>query len=250
MRSLLSLTRLYLIGSLHQQTHLATLFLGVVLFMLPAYINAFSLGVDAFETVTKDFGLLLIGYFIVGMAILLGSTSVPNDRQTRGIYPILARPISRTVFLSSHLLAVVVLLAGSVIFLGSCLCISAGVMVRHFDTTLFIALYGSFLQAALIGAACLAFSVRISPTASGTLGAILFFVGQLSSDFFGLWLPSPVAEIAKASLPDLSLLALKDPVVHGLSIDLMYLLSVSLYALGWAVVLLLLAKVAFEEVDL
>lgn len=250
MKPILSLTRLYLLGSLRRQTHLATLFLGVILFMLPAYINAFSLGMDTFQVVTKDFGLILIGYFAVGMAILLGSTSVPQDRESRAIYPILARPLSRLAFLTSHLLALVALIAGSLLFLGICLGVSTALMVRLFDDTLFVALYGSFLQAVLIGGVCLACSVRLSPSAAGSVGAVLFFLAQLSSDFLRLWLPQRMVGLLKAAMPDLSLLTFKEAVVHGASVSPSYLLYATLYALGWMIFTLYLANVVFEEVDL
>ena len=76
MTTVLRLSRLYFLGKVRQQVHLATLFLGVILFMLPAYVNAFSLGVHAFERISKDFGLTLIHYFGMGLSILLASSSI------------------------------------------------------------------------------------------------------------------------------------------------------------------------------
>lgn len=250
MSSLLSLAWLYLLGTLRRQAHLATLFLGVVLFMLPAYVNAFSLGVSTFEIVSKDFGLILIGYFTVGMAVLLGSTTVPTDRETRSVHPVLARPVSRGLYLAAHLLAVLAMLAGSLLFLGLCLTFSIGLMVHHFDLSAFTALYGSFLQAAVVAAVCMMLSIRLSAAASGTAGVVLFLVGHLSGDFFALFLGPHLGAVAKAMLPDLSLLALKNLVVHGHAISSFYLGQATLYALGWAALALWGAREMFQEVDL
>lgn len=251
MSSILALARLYLLGSLRRQAHLTTLFLGAVLFLLPSYVNSFSLGVEAFERVAKDFGLIVIGYFTVGMALLLGSTAVPHDRETRSIYPVLARPLSRAVYLTAHFLATTAMLAGSLLFLGFCLCVSVGLMLRELDPGLGLALYGSFLQGVVIAAACLMLSIRWSPAVAGSAGAALFLIGHLSPDFFSLLLGnSRIGVVAKAALPDMSALALKDAVVHGLPVAPSYLGAMTFYALGWVAIFLVLAKEAFEEVDL
>lgn len=251
MSSILSLSWLYLLGSLRRQAHLTTLFLGAILFLLPSYVNSFSLGVDAFERVAKDFGLILIGYFAVGMALLLGSTAVPADRESRSIYPILARPLSRAGYLTAQFMASLAMLAGSLLFLGLCLGLSLGLMLRQVDMGLALALYGSFLQGIVISAACLMLSIRWSPAVAGTVGAILFLVGHLSRDLFTLVLgKSQLAALAKAALPDMSALALKDVVVHAIPVSPGYLVGMTFYALGWVTVFLALANEFFREVDL
>ncbi len=253
MRAVLALARLYLLGCLRRQVHLATLFLGVVLFMLPAYVNVFSMGSGAIERISKDFGLTLITYFTVAMAVLLGSTSLPADLETRSLYPVLARPLSRGGFLVAHYLAISAMLAGSAVFLCLCLMTSMGLMIRQFDPSLLIALYGAFLQAAVIAALCLMVSVRLRSAAAGVLGALMFLVGNFSADFFRLWLPggmSAIAGVLKAFLPDLSAFALKDPVIHQVATPPAYLLGITVYGVGWVILLLILARFAFEEVDL
>ena len=141
MMETLILTHLYFLGSVRRQVHLATLFLGAILFMLPAYINAFSLGINAFERVSKDFGLTLIGYFGIAMAILLASTSIPRDLENRSIYPVLARPVRRYQYLLAHYLALVALLACSYLFLGVCLSAAVSALTHELDLTLFRSLH-------------------------------------------------------------------------------------------------------------
>ncbi len=245
----LVLAKLYLLGSLRRQAHLATLFLGFVLFLLPAYVNAFSLGADTLEKVAKDFGLILIGYFLVAMALFLGSTAVPGDVEARSIYPILARPISRGTYLLAHLLATLSLLVGSAIFLSLCLSLSIGLMIRELDAMVLLAVYGSFLQAAILAAISLGLSIRLAPAAAGTLGALVFLAGHLSGDFARLLLGG-AGPLAKAALPDLSLLALKEPALHGLVIGPSYLGGITIYTALWSAIALLAARTAFEEVDL
>lgn len=252
MKPILAATRLYLVGSFRQQVHLATLFLAVLLFMLPAYINAFSLGLHAFQKVTTDFGLTLIGYFLLGLGILLGSTSLPEEIETRRLYPVLVRSISRTGFLLAHLLAVLAVLALSGLVLGLCLAASLGLMTRSFDSWIFQAILGSFLQAAVVSALCLACSVRLSPALSAVVGLAIFVVGSLSNDLMVLLfgISESFAVFAKAAFPDLSAFALKDSAVEHLPVTPGRLALLVTYAAGWVALSLAAARTHFEEVDL
>lgn len=258
MRVTLYLAKLYLLGSVRRQVHLATLFMAVILLMLPAYINSFSLGVDAFDRVAKDFGLTIISYFSVVMAIMLGSSSVPKELETRSLYPILARPISRGGYLTAHFLALMVALGASLLFLGGSFSLSMAAMTKSFDPNILQGTYACFLQAIVVGAVCLAFSVRCSPALAGTVGAAAFLIGSLSDAFIrfflvedrGSALSAALAKALKAALPDLSLFNIKDPMIHGLAIPPGYMLSISYYAIIWVILLILAARLAFQKVDL
>lgn len=253
MKAVWPLAQLYIKGSLRRQVHLATLFLAFVLVMLPAYVNAFSVGPEAFEIISKDFGLTLIGYFIVGMGLMLGSTTVPNDLEARSVYPVLARPLSRAGFLLAHLLAVATMLAGSLAFLGACLSVSIGLILRDIYPTLVFSLYGSFLQALVVAALCLMLSIRFRPAAAASIVAPVFLVGSFSSDLVRLLLggiPRWLAELIKALIPDFSAFALKAPSVHNESVGLLYLMVITGYAAGWVAFSLWVARAAFQEVDL
>ena len=253
MKTVLALAQLYLKGSLRRQVHLATLFLAFVLLILPAYVNAFSVGPEAFETISKDFGLTLIGYFIVGMGLMLGSTTVPSDLEARSVYPVLARPLSRAGFLLAHLLAAAMMLGGSLLFLGASLSFSIALILRDIFPTLIFSLYGSFLQAVVVAALCLMLSVRVRPAAAASLVALVYLLGSFSSDLVRLILggaPRVLAEALKALLPDFSSFALKSASVHNDTVALPYLLVITAYALGWVAFSLWIASQAFEEVDL
>jgi ABC-type transport system involved in multi-copper enzyme maturation permease subunit len=258
MRLAVELSWLYLLAGLRRKVHMATLFVGLLLLALPSYINAFSLGVNAFERVSKDFGLTLIGLFGVGMAILLGSSSVPGDLQSRSIYPILARPIPRSGYLAAHLLSLTFLLGGCMLFLGCCLTASLGLKSGSFDGGVLIGVYGAFLQAVVVGAVCLTFSVVCSPALAGTIGSAVFLVGNMSGVFIRFFLvedrdsavSATLAKTLKGVLPNLTLFNIKDPVVHQIPLPSGYLLSISYYAVIWVVLLLALARLAFQRVDL
>lgn len=258
MRAILALTQLYFLGNVRRQVHLATLFLGVILLMLPAYINAFSLGVNAFERVSKDFGLTLINYFGVGMAILLASSSIPKDVENRSLYPVLARPLHRSQYIVAHFLALTLLLACSFVFLGVCTTLSITAMTRTLDLSIFIAVFSSFLLACVVGSICMAVSTIASPALAGTVGAFVFLVGSLPGAFIRFFLvedresqfSAGLATAFKAALPNLSVFSLKDPIVHQMAFHPAYLGAVTAYALVWVACALLAATILFGRRDL
>jgi ABC-type transport system involved in multi-copper enzyme maturation permease subunit len=258
MRQVLLLTKLYFLGSVRRQVHLGTLFLGVVLLMLPAYINAFSLGINAFERVSKDFGLTLIGYFGVAMSILLACSSIPKDLESRSLYPILARPIRRYQYITAHYLALIAQLASSFLFLGVCLIVALGALTRTLDLMVFVAIFTSFLQCSVVAAITLAASTVASPALAGTLGTFVFLVGSLPGAFVRFFLvedrgdgfAAVLATSVKSALPNLSAFSLKDPIVHGISFDPLYVVAIASYALGWVVLALLGAGILFGRRDL
>jgi ABC-type transport system involved in multi-copper enzyme maturation permease subunit len=226
--------------------------------MLPAYINAFSLGVNAFERVSKDFGLTLITYFGIGMAILLASSSVPRDLENRSLYPILARPVRRSQYILAHFLSLGALLAASLLFLGFCMSLAISAMTRTVDLTPFIAVFASYLQCCVVAAVCLTVSTVASPALAGTVGAFVFLVGSLPGAFVRFFLvedrenqvAATMATVFKSLLPNLSVLSIKDPVVHSLQLNPAYLGGVFVYALLWIALLLSVASVLFGRRDL
>jgi len=254
----LFLCQLYLTGILRRQLHLATLLLAILLLILPAYVDAFSMGLHSFERVAKEFGLTAISYFAVAMAIMLGCTSIPADLESRALYPILARPLSRGSYMLAHFLALLLWLGGSLLLLLGCFCLALRIKTGHFDTGVAVGVYGAFLQAMVVGTVCLVFSVRCSPPLAGTIGAAVFLVGNLSGAFIRFFLvedresivSATLAKTLKGIMPNLSLFALKDPAVHSIALPSGYLAAISYNALIWVVILLLLAQLAFQRVDL
>lgn len=258
MRQVLLLTQLYLLGSIRRQVHLATLFLGVILLMLPAYVNAFSLGVNAFERVSKDFGLTLIGYFGIAMAILLACSSIPKDIENRSLYPILARPIQRYQYVLAHFLALIAQLAYSFVFLGACLIVALAALTRTIDLLILVAVFSSFVQCCVVAAITMAASTVASPALAGTIGAFVFLVGSLPGAFVRFFLvedrdgsyAATLATALKAALPNLSIFSLKDPVVHNIPFNPSYLAAVTVYGFVWIVLALVGATILFGRRDL
>lgn len=258
MTSLLALTKLYLIGSLRRRIFLVVLLVAAIMAGLPPYVEAFSLGHEGFERVAKEFAITILSLFSVAMAVLVGSTSLASEVQSRSLYAILARPLSRQSYLSAHLLALALLLGGSLVFLGLVFTVSLAWRTGVWDSSLPLALWGAFLQALVVGTVCIAFSVRSSPALAGTIGGAVFLIGNLSGAFIRFFLiedrdssvSSYLAKGLKGIIPNLTLFGLKDPVVHQMEIPAGYTLAITYHAGIWILLLLTAAGMLFERSDL
>lgn len=252
------LSKLYLLEQIRRQVHLVTLFLAVILLMLPAYVNSFSLGLSAFERVAKDFGLTLISFYAVAMAIFLGVTAVSSDLERRTLYPLLARPIPRWAYLMGKFVGVLVVLVSSVLVLSCCLMLSIAALAKFADGQLIVVSLCYALEASVLAAACIFFSTFSSPPLAGVLGVFLYFVGGLSQSFISFFLVedrgSPaVATLArglKMVMPHFDLFRVKNAVVYTLPLEPAYLLSITGYALAWMLLFVLLAERVFARKDL
>jgi ABC-type transport system involved in multi-copper enzyme maturation permease subunit len=256
--SLLEIARVQLLENIRRQVHLVTLFMAAGMLMLPAYVNAFSMGLSAFSMVTKDFGLTIVSYYGIAMALLLGSSIVPRDIERKTIYPILSRPLGRVTYLGGQFLGTSALVTGSVFLLSMCMGLGLASLSREFDPNLFAAAWGYSLESSLVVAICMCFSTFSSPPLAGLLGFFVYVVGGMSNVFIQFflredrgagWLADGV-EMLQRFLPNFSIFRLKYPVVHGFNIHPQYHGVETLYAGVWILVFLLAAGISFETKDL
>lgn len=258
MRSVLEVARLQLLENVRRQVHLITLFMAFGILMLPAYVNAFSMGLQAFETVTKDFGLTLISYYGIAMSLLLGSSVVPRDIERKTIYPILSRPLPRISYLAGQFLGTAILLLASLMLLTTSLGLGIFSLSHFFDTGLFIAAFGYTLECWVLVAACQCFSTLASPPLAGVMGFFLWVIGGISSTFIDFFLREDreatdlarFVEILKGLFPNFNVFHLKYPVVHGFHVAPGFVGAITTYGLGWVALFVILAALRFEKRDL
>ena len=254
----LLLTKLNLLEAIRRQVHLITLFVGVGLLMLPPYINTLAMGLNAFERVSKDFGLTVVAYFGIAMALYMGSTGVPNDMERKTLHPLLARPLSRWQYLLAKYLAVVILLGISMMVLTSCLALSISSLSKEYDVRLYQAALGYWMESSLLCAVAMLFSIFASPALAGVAGVFVYLTGGLSNVFVETILMEDrqstsaawVANACKAIFPHFELFRIKDAVVHNLHVPPGYMLAAAGYALAWILLCLVLADIAFRRKEL
>ena len=255
MNAIFVLARLYVTESVRRQLHLITLFLAVLVLVLPNLFNVF--GMTGFDRVTKDVALTLLSLYAVGMALFLGSTALPLDVERRTLHPLLARPISRMQYLLGKFLGYLCVMSLSMLLLGLALVSALSTLGAHTDPRVLIPVGMSILEAGVLGAFCLFASTFASPALAGVMGAFLYLVAGLPQTFIDFFLSTGSTRIQgifvrgfRLFTPHFDVLHLKDPIVHGEPVPGAYLAAAAAYGLAWMLLFLLLADWSFERRDL
>jgi Cu-processing system permease protein len=197
-----------------------------------------------------DFGQASISLAGIGFAILLGSTIVRKEMESRTIYTILSKPVRRTEYLAGKFLG-----AAVVVMLVHVICAAAlGLVIFALGDTLpdgFVAaFYLTMLEALLVLAIALAFSLWCSSTIlAATLSFAVFLIGRSNYSFRVMaekteGLPKALVKIAYGIFPSLQRFDIRDLVAYGkpypegmLSISSLYFLAYLALALGAAFLL-------------
>lgn len=257
LRSLLVVTKLSVLGHLRRQVLIFTLVMLFVMLLIPAYINLFSLGVRGLDRMVKDFGVTVITYYGVFLSIALASSAIPREIEMKTIYPLLAKPVPRIVFVFAHWLAVTAIAVGSMFALVTVLLVATKMMVGAYDIRLYLAIFFAGLEVSIIAAACVAASTKVSPPLAATIGAFIFILGGLSNTFIEFFLIEDRSSTAmvwfvqflKGLLPNLNLLHVKSAVVQALEIPVSYTIEMFFYSMGWSSFMLMVGNMFFVKRD-
>lgn len=236
-----------------------TLFVGVVLIMMPSYVNLFGLGQLTYHVVCQDMGLVTIGLYGLMFGLYFGSTTIPAEIEKRSVYPILARPISTFEYVAGQYLGLSVLSAASFALLGLCFFGASSLLSANpEDPHFFLVLAALYLEAQVILALCLYFSTRFKPVTAGLCSLGIYVVGGLSEGLLrvfllgretqgaGLW----ITRVVKGLLPNFEVFHIKAAVVHSIDLPAGFVITMIAYGLGWIIFLLSLAVSELEKRDL
>lgn len=185
--------------------------------------------------------LLLIWGFSLFIALGTGSRLFPPEFESRTIYPLLAKPISRGVLLVGKYAGAVsaswtALLLFYALYAG-CSCLRGGGISAELAQGL--VLHMAFV--ALAVALALTGSLIVTPSANLTLSATalvaMFFFGRRLPDYAEA-VPSPLAglvEVAYAVGPHVEFFDMRQRLIHGWgSIDAAVFVAVLLYAAAYS----------------
>lgn len=196
--------------------YLLTIGFGAVFLFMSLVLG--SLAVDQEVRVLLDFGLALIEIVGVGGALYAATTSVLREIETKTVYLILTRPVSRGQFLVGRFLG---LLLSAYVSMAAMAALHVGVLLAKgwvFEPVYALALGGTFLKVAIVSAlgVYLALASSSTPTALG-LAAILWALGHFLPEIRALIQSTgasrPVAvamSVLAWIVPDLQLLNVRD----------------------------------------
>lgn len=216
---------------------------------------ALEFTVTTFERVITDVGLGVMSLISACLTIFLGSGLIPREIERRTIFMVVSRPVSRSTFVVGRLLGNVLTVHVMTLVMAIILAIQFKVGRFDFNSSMQVAIVGFLLEAVLLSSVAIFFSTWSSQmvTVVSTIG--LYFLGHASRDLFKMASKSESAianSVGKALyylLPNFDRLDFKAQATYGEVVAASDVMSAALYAIGYAVALMVLACAVFEKRD-
>jgi Cu-processing system permease protein len=218
---------------------------GFVMLSSTAVLSPLTVGAQA--KVISDVGLAAMIVFGLVVVVFVGSGMVRKEMDKGTIVTILAKPVGRREYLLGKFLG----LNMTVMFLVLLLVAPGAFSLRYLPV-----IYLGFLELTLMNAVTVFFSTCVSPILAAvfTLGA--FIVGHLSQsirDFGQLdggQASKVMTNIVYYLTPNLEVFNVRGAVVHGETVDPVHVGLATLYAVGWTIILLVIAGSVFARREL
>jgi Cu-processing system permease protein len=227
---------------------------GFVMLSSTAVLSPLTVGAQA--KVISDVGLAAMIVFGLVVVVFVGSGMVRKEMDKGTIVTILAKPVGRREyllgkFLGLNLTLTAMLAVMTVMFLVLLLVAPGAFSLRYLPV-----IYLGFLELTLMNAVTVFFSTCVSPILAAvfTLGA--FIVGHLSQsirDFGQLdggQASKVMTNIVYYLTPNLEVFNVRGAVVHGETVDPVHVGLATLYAVGWTIILLVIAGSVFARREL
>lgn len=224
--------------------------------MIAASILFATVSIGLHQIILVNLGLSAIAVFGLFIAIFIGISLIAREIERKTLYNVLSKPVARWEFILGKFLGLFLTLV-----------VNTGIMTIGFYLTLFYqsphlqkvdlgsleAIYFILLELALVVGVALLFSCISSPALSALFTFCVFVIGNLLDDLrgFGHQSGSAVMEclttVVYYMFPNFHDFNVISRVAHGSLVPGRLLVSNSLYALLYAVVLISASIMIFEE---
>jgi len=203
-----------------------------------------------------DFGLVAMSIIGLIVAIFVGTGMVNKEIEKRTILVLIAKPVSRSEFITGKYLGLLAVLA---VLIATMTAIYLGFLqfsnISYSAVSILVAAIFLFLQLTLITAMAITFGVFTSSLLAITLTFAVYLMGNVTQDLlqFGRLSHNPGIERLTQALylilPDLSRLDLKNEAVYGVRAlsDTTILIANAGYGLLYSVMLLAIAILIFSQ---
>jgi ABC-type transport system involved in multi-copper enzyme maturation permease subunit len=216
----------------------------ILLLVIVLYAASFSFGGESgFHRYFKEVGISFTYIFSVIIGIMFAARQIPQEVESKTIYPLLARPLSRLEFILGKFFGVffVTIVSFSIFYL---VFIASLFMRGDFTTPPILLAEGYILHAALLSffvSLAILLSLFLSTLANMVISVILYF----GTNWFGATFPAYIF------LPHPELFDIKEKIIHTQDIvPLWVMVFLVVYAAVYTALFLTLAYAAFRRRDL
>lgn len=232
-RALFALVQLGFLEGVRRQILHVMVLLALVVIAVAGTVTFFDLGVQV--KIVKDTGMVMI--------LLAGSLSIVflvggalfHDVEQRMVYPLLARPISRTLYVVARYLGALGAVYVGMTIMAVALIGLLWIHLGYLSGMAVLALAFTYLEVALVGAVALLLSTFLTPAMTVTVTLFLYLMGSIKFSYLH-HLAERSGGLAKwgillvsAPLPNMEAFRLKDALVHDLSVPTAFLATVAVY---------------------
>jgi ABC-type transport system involved in multi-copper enzyme maturation permease subunit len=210
---------------------------------------------------TRDVGLYGIDLFGVVIAIFVGVNLLYKELDLKTVYTILPKPLRRWEFVLGKWLGMLLTLAVQMAVMGAVLAGTLMMQGASFDVPMVKALWLLYLNVMVVTSVAVLFSSFSSPFLSGFFSVGFFVVGRSVPDIRALAEKSGPAMRAALDggalvVPNLHLfypsgaiIGAEHMSVNGTFVGAPYLISTTVYGVGYSVVVLVVAMLIFRRRD-
>jgi Cu-processing system permease protein len=204
--------------------------------------------------IIADLALSAAALFGTLIAVFLGAGLVAGDVQRRSVYPVLAKPVSRTEYVLGRYagLAATLLLNLAVMAATTCaaLAVYRGSLSFLQSAPLLPAFAGIGIQLLVVSAVAVLFSCFTNATLAAMMTLALTAAGHFTREALPFWQASTAGRLASYVVPNLAALDLKVEVVYERAVAGGAVAAAFAGGLLYAAVCLSLASAIFSARDL
>lgn len=233
---------------------LSAFFVIVAMILFTLFLASISLGENTRMII--DFSMTAIYALQMFVAIFIGSMLIYKEIERRTFYLILPKPISRTEIIIGKCVGLtlttvlVTLLSTAVLY--AILFIKTG---EFYFYPILLSVFLSTLEAILLILISMLFSGITSPILAALSTTAFFFIGHAEDTFRYIFMTthSPSVEFITRSiyyiLPNFEKFNIRNEIIQGTLPTLSMILVATLYALTYAILLLIITQIAFKKKD-
>lgn len=233
---------------------LITLAIGVALMVITYVATEFTYGTP--EKVALDFGLGMLSFSSLGIALFLGASLLPNEINSRTVYMVISRPVPRWIFILGKIFGLGAILIINILILSGMTLLCSSLLGGQIDSMTFMAIVFNCLESALLLLVVVFLSLFLNTTLSTVVSLLILILGhaiketQSTSFVANRGYLNTILELYHLVLPGFYKLNLKDFVIYQQQLDLSYLAGSFAYGTFYCIFLLTMIIFIFNKKNL
>jgi ABC-type transport system involved in multi-copper enzyme maturation permease subunit len=254
MKKILQISKFTFIEVYRSKMMYGLLILALSLLVLAYVASEFAYG--ASEKVALDFAIGSMSISNIFIAILLGTTLLSKEIESKTLYMILSRPLSRNSFLIGKIIGLSSVLIFNTIFLTIVGIVVYVLLGGKFTSFIFLVSFFSLCESFLLMLFGVLFSLITSQALSVIFSILFLIVGHTISETLTNFFAknnavfSNVLKVARFIIPDLERLNLKDFLLYNQNLDSTFHLANLAYAVFYIMALLIMISIVFSRKNL